>query len=1280
MGASPMTPAEHAGMPAGGFGIPAFVWLSDQGIEVRFSSTLGEPNGNGADGSDRVLIAPGEGKSALQFANAGDAIGVAWQEVSDSGHGVIKLRGVAQDAGPFGAEITVGGGANPGLSHHSLAISGYTFSGNQAGGAGSGLNLGWVASDATDAPGEGRIMMQRFALTYGDSGGPSLVPITVAHGAFHTISEFAAVEANEDGAANDNSVWVGDEDGTGGAIGRLPTIATLDTGDTLVAWVGSEGHVHGKLYGTGEDNGAVAPEHVAINAALADLTPDYGREGSGPAHDIRRLKLSDLGAGNFALVWMVAAGADAMLNGAVFSVKVDAANGAEASTDWVQTPVAPVPLPAGFTGDFDVTNGHGSELALSYTVTDGSSTVATTVVAQSISLPETVLGKETADLGPADKADLGLPVSKVAFHGNSGSLFSAPEAHPSIAVDTHSVPPMAAATHTTTDIAAHTQTLTVTANTEGIAALFTVLGAGTMGVRVKIFDGDGAATGDGSLINVTDSADPNVAPAVTRIGDGGVVVAWVDASAGDLRTQTFDSHGDALAADGGQTVASGHKVSDIALASNSAADAAHMDAAAYAFEFALAWVLDADFDGFGRIMLQRYWVPSAADGASDPSPVALGRDGHAGDNDDAEQLSVDSDHGPVGVMGRAPQLTGLSQGELAMSWVENSGEQETVRGAVLARDGGHAVLNIDLSAQLDDPAIVAKGTHPIISSAANGDILVAWLEPDGNSGFDVKGALYKSAGDSAWTLPDKVLDFQHFDTEPKDFSVGLSDGADPSILLTWESEDNSVGVRGQRFDLGGDHLGNSFGIRDGHVDDSSDTASLPDGQIVVVYAEQDQNGDLDIESHVVATGGDDGSLPAPAPVVSDGSDHIFADRGSLDSYAGLGDYGSLSLASPLASDKDITVAEDATDGVIIDVLDDSQADGGLRVVQVNGADIAIGAPLRVEHGFVQLRDDGDLLFTADEHFNGTVNFDYTVSSLDDQLATASVAINVTPVEDDPMPVDLALDQAHDSTLPADTTIAALAGANDNSGHGTADSTQAPNDTADHAATGQIGQATEPVSGGHGGAQDTTAAAPGGAGPGPDGGQAQVQDGAGQLNTGPGSQPQPTATGDAGKDGQPQDTTTADAGHGPEATAAAGDSTETAALSAFGEAPDTIALAPRYEQGNVERQWLQLDASAIGSASQDGPSGDPAAWHDNDTFVFHAAFGNEAAETRGLEHVIDLSSSGYPTFQALHDSGALVQVGSDVEITLNHTDPSHPEKILLRSVDLSTLTASDFKFG
>jgi hypothetical protein len=140
-----------------------------------------------------------------------------------------------------------------------------------------------------------------------------------------------------------------------------------------------------------------------------------------------------------------------------------------------------------------------------------------------------------------------------------------------------------------------------------------------------------------------------------------------------------------------------------------------------------------------------------------------------------------------------------------------------------------------------------------------------------------------------------------------------------------------------------------------------------------------------------------------------------------------------------------------------------------------------------------------------------------------------------------------------------------------------------------------------------------------------------------------------------------------------------------------DAGDTIAFAARYESsyrpGSVERQWLQLDLDAIrgagdaaGTDAGYGQGGDPRP--DNDTFVFHAAFGNDAAipEARGVDHVIDLSKSGYPTFQALQDAGALVQVGEDVEITLSVTDPSHPEKVLLRSVNLSSLTSSDFKFG
>ena len=407
MGHGLLTLADSAGVPAGTLGTPAFVWLSEQGVEVRFASGLGEPGGEAAEASGRVLVGPGEGKSSLQIASAGGAVGVAWQEVSADGHGVIKLRGVSHDSGLLGSEITVGGTAGT-LSHHSLSISGYDPNADAAG----GLNLVWVASDATDPPGVGRIMMQRFGVFYDDGGTPTgLIPVDVVGQAFHKISHAAELETAFAGAANDNSVWIGDDDGSGGAVGRLPTVATLDTGDVLVAWIGSEGHVHGKLYATAPAGGAAAPDYAAVNEALADLTPHYGRAGDGPAWDARRVKVGDLGPGNFALVWLVAAGADAMLNGSVFSLQADETLASGTSADWVQTPMAPVALPAGFTGEFNLNTaeGHASDLVLNYEVADSAGNVTIAAVAQKISPADiTLAGKDVApDLKCARKGRSG---------------------------------------------------------------------------------------------------------------------------------------------------------------------------------------------------------------------------------------------------------------------------------------------------------------------------------------------------------------------------------------------------------------------------------------------------------------------------------------------------------------------------------------------------------------------------------------------------------------------------------------------------------------------------------------------------------------------------------------------------------------------------------------------------------------------------------------------------------------------------------------------------------
>ena len=87
---------------------------------------------------------------------------------------------------------------------------------------------------------------------------------------------------------------------------------------------------------------------------------------------------------------------------------------------------------------------------------------------------------------------------------------------------------------------------------------------------------------------------------------------------------------------------------------------------------------------------------------------------------------------------------------------------------------------------------------------------------------------------------------------------------------------------------------------------------------------------------------------------------------------------------------------------------------------------------------------------------------------------------------------------------------------------------------------------------------------------------------------------------------------------------------------------------------------------------------------NDTFVFRPGFGNDTlnqfGDSNNNQDVLDLSQSGYVTFAALQAAGALAQVSADVVITLNPLDPAVSDKVTLKSVNLLTLDATDFKFG
>jgi hypothetical protein len=103
--------------------------------------------------------------------------------------------------------------------------------------------------------------------------------------------------------------------------------------------------------------------------------------------------------------------------------------------------------------------------------------------------------------------------------------------------------------------------------------------------------------------------------------------------------------------------------------------------------------------------------------------------------------------------------------------------------------------------------------------------------------------------------------------------------------------------------------------------------------------------------------------------------------------------------------------------------------------------------------------------------------------------------------------------------------------------------------------------------------------------------------------------------------------------------------------------------------------LDVDGSPDGDNSLDHPLASML-----DTLVFAPGFGSDASvSASNVNEVIDVSASGFKTLQELLDSGALVQSGADVVLTIDPSDPAHSDRITLRDVDLSVLTAADFKF-
>lgn len=113
--------------------------------------------------------------------------------------------------------------------------------------------------------------------------------------------------------------------------------------------------------------------------------------------------------------------------------------------------------------------------------------------------------------------------------------------------------------------------------------------------------------------------------------------------------------------------------------------------------------------------------------------------------------------------------------------------------------------------------------------------------------------------------------------------------------------------------------------------------------------------------------------------------------------------------APDAVNDDATTAEDTP--VTIDVLgNDTDVDGDTLIIT--------GATVPTDQGTVDIVG-GELVFTPADDFNGPATISYSIEDGNGGTDTATVTVNVTPVNDDPVAVDDAIDTDEDTAVVID---------------------------------------------------------------------------------------------------------------------------------------------------------------------------------------------------------------------------------------------------------------------
>lgn len=843
------------------------------------------------------------------------SVGVLREEGAP-GFGVVTLSGFP--GAPAGATIAFG---RAGANSHSPSLSSFLSDSGQV----SRIGLVWIDSPIGDTSGIGAVMLQRFCAA---SGAKAI--------------DWAALAS----AANDNVAQVTDTGGVG-AVGSSPTVVELATGHACVAWIGSDGHARGHLYppidaGDASDH----PAYAAVNAALEDLGPVGAAPDGG-----RRLQVSELRPGSFAVMWLALAQGGTVLNGSLF-VGPAAPDHDGHAEGWTKHAIYGVRPPQDVAGPF--------QLAFAEHAANASLEAASSGYVGAYE-HRGIAGSAEAML-PAVPSGLPAGASASGAARKAADAVLSPEAHG--AADQDAAPNAGGASPQSAGSVRQVEVVLTAAATpgedetapdvetvgQGFAVAWQEPGASeqTRQFKIVLYDAQGHQKGPEILVADDAAAGDDVAE-IAALTDG-LVAAYVDIGEGALVVKAFSSDGGQIGSEAIVARTDDGAIIETALGAND------VDEFAVVFKQQHGSAEGAAA-GYGSIKLQRYSIANV-DGAADLVELGGGSDGP-----DPEQAAVDDGSASALELaaGRAPAVIGVGHG-FAVAWVEGDGARETVRGAILDRYGAE-VQRIDLS-PLICGAGIAEGEEPTLLRLGDGRFLVSWLEPGADGGQVLMGALYSETAAGVWLEPDAAMSLKAFADAPDDYVVSVSTGADgPAINVIW-SEDGGHGrhetVYSQRFDLDGQPLGapttiaqHDAGAGRSHDDlDSLAAAGLADGQIIVLGREGPE-GDHDLFAQLVgARSGEGGAGQSDAQDM----DALYAFATRVDQETAINP-----LTDALGSERGIS--------------------------HVNGAPITTASPVDVGFGWVQLREDGWLTVTPDAGYRGQIAFDYSVAGAKDGHAS-----------------------------------------------------------------------------------------------------------------------------------------------------------------------------------------------------------------------------------------------------------------------------------------------------